>query len=294
MKVGEILHPIALEDFKSTFWKRKFCYAPGDLPRYTDIFDWDALNNLLQTQRLLPPRLRLVHKGRHIAPYDFQLREPAFLIDSERLHEELRRGATLVIDDVDEVHLPLKEIAISLVREFQAPVNISAYAGWKRDHGFDPHYDVQENFILQITGRKHWRIWEPTCSNPLKSKIITNEEPQSGVIWDGILEPGSFLYIPPGWWHVATPMNEPCLHLTVSITPYRGIDLVSWLADRLKETLHVKSYLPEFDSTEETGQYLQSLVREIEKGLSVESYRAFVEEMGRNRIIYPRINFPEI
>ena len=36
-------------------------------------------------------------------------------------------------------------------------------------------------------------------------------------LWEGMLEDGDLLYIPRGWWHVATPLDEPTLHLTVGV-----------------------------------------------------------------------------
>ena len=294
MDADEILHPLTLEEFKSTFWKKQFCHARGNASRYVELFDWDVLNALLTTQRLLPPRFRLMHHGHQIDPYSFQLREPAFLVDSASLCGQLRRGATLIINDVDEIHPRLKETAIGMAQTFKAPANVSVYACWKDDKGFGIHYDVQEIFILQTRGKKHWRVWEPTSSTPLRSKIIGNEQPQSKLVWDDILESGSWLYIPPGWWHVALPIDGPCLHLNVSIIPYRGIDFLSWLERRLKQSLQAELYLPELQAPEEIEDYLHNLRIAIEKHLAIDVYHEFAEEMEKKRFAYPRINFPDI
>ena len=56
-----------------------------------------------------------------------------------------------------------------------------------------------------------------------RSHLASASVPPPGAALDEILHPGDLLYIPKGCYHVAVPMNEPALHLTVSIrNPCRG------------------------------------------------------------------------
>ena len=54
------------------------------------------------------------------------------------------------------------------------------------------------------------------------------------------------LYIPRGWWHVATPLDEPTLHLTVGVNNPNGADFLAWYVDRLKTSEDVRRDLPQF------------------------------------------------
>src|SRR6266851_4273481 len=55
--------------------------------------------------------------------------------------------------------------------------------------------------------------------------------PPAGALADLVLEPGDLLYIPRGCYHVAVPMNEPALHLTLGVKNPRGIDLLRWMRE---------------------------------------------------------------
>ena len=61
-------------------------------------------------------------------------------------------------------------------------------------------------------------------------------EPPAGASLDQVLEPGDLLYIPRGCYHVAVPMNEAALHLTVGVKNPRGLDLLLWIVNRLRTT----------------------------------------------------------
>ena len=141
----------------------------------------------------------------------------------------LRDGATLVLDAVDELHAPITQLAESLESVFRVRIQVNAYAGWRTSHGFDLHWDDHDVFILQIAGRKNWKIYGMTRKYPLTRDVEPATRKPDTPLWEGMLEDGGLLYIPRGWWHVATPLDEPTLHLTVSgLNNPNGADLLSW------------------------------------------------------------------
>ncbi len=63
--------------------------------------------------------------------------------------------------------------------------------------GFTTHYDTQDVFILQIGGRKHWRISQPTIALPHRTQAcspIGFAPPPPDLELE--LEPGDLLYLP--------------------------------------------------------------------------------------------------
>src|SRR5258706_849533 len=54
-----------------------------------------------------------------------------------------------------------------------------------------------------------------------------------------------------GWWHVARPLDEASLHLTLGVTPPKGDQFLKWLVHELKVHEAVRS--------EEHTSELQSL-----------------------------------
>lgn len=66
--------------------------------------------------------------------------------------------------------------------------------------GVGPHYDAYDVFLLQVHGRRRWRIGkldDATLVDGLPLKILARFEPEE----EWVLEPGDMLYLPPMWAH---------------------------------------------------------------------------------------------
>ena len=94
---------------------------------------------------------------------------------------------------------------------------------------------------------------------PLARDVETARKPEGVPLWEGTLEDGDLLYIPRGWWHVALPLNEPTLHLTVGIHNRTGLDLLGWLKERLREREDFRRDLPRFATRAEQAAHIESL-----------------------------------
>ena len=85
------------------------------------------------------------------------------------------------------------------------------------DGSFGQHWDTHDVFVIQLIGRKHWRIYEPTWPLPLTRQ--TNDRsghscPAEPAI-ELILEEGDVMYVPRGWWHHVIPLQVGSFHLSV-------------------------------------------------------------------------------
>jgi hypothetical protein len=265
-----LLEPCLPEEFFASSWGRSYKHVAGWPGKFSHLLPWDRLNRILREHRLDFPRLRLVRDGQSL-PSNAYLRHatsgrrrtqiPRLL--PVQLTEQLRQGATLVLDAVDELYQPLDQLAETLERSVREHVQINAYAGWRTSRGFDLHWDDHDVFILQVTGRKRWSVYGMTRPYPLARDIEPNRKPTHEPLWDAILEDGDLLYIPRGWWHVAFPLDEPTLHLTVGIHNRTGLDLLKWLADRLRSSENFRMDLPRFASLAERAAHVERLRGEL-------------------------------
>lgn len=86
--------------------------------------------------------------------------------------------------------------------------------------GFAPHYDDVEVFILQLEGKKRWRLYEPRSSQETLPRFSSKNFAQEEIgkpIMDVILEAGDLLYLPRGTIHQANCIEDiHSLHITVS------------------------------------------------------------------------------
>ncbi len=269
--LAELLSPQAPAQFLDACWGKSYLHVPGWRGKFSHLLPWNELNRILRQHRLDSPRLRLVLEGKPV-PDSLYVRRvysrrrpgsPIPRLNAAALTGQLLQGATLVLDAVDELHAPVTALAQALERDFHVRIQINAYAGWRASHGFDIHWDDHDVLVLQIAGRKRWAIYGLTRAYPLARDSEPNRTPPKQALWEGILEDGGLLYIPRGWWHVAAPLDEPTLHLTLGIPNPTGVDLMNWLAERLREHAIFRQDLPRFASPAERANHAERLCRQL-------------------------------
>jgi len=91
------------------------------------------------------------------------------------------------------------------------------------------HYDINDNLLSAIKGRKRLILWHPLelkhlYHNVSASAVVDVENPDLNrfpefkhaweVRWEGFLEQGDILFIPAMWWHNVRSLT-PCYGLNV-------------------------------------------------------------------------------
>jgi ribosomal protein L16 Arg81 hydroxylase len=261
--LDDILSPMSSNEFIDNYFGKSFLYLSGHRGKFSTLLPWSALNRILEEHKLSPPRLKLFQAGKQIDPdkYTHSPSGPNRRLKAAEFTNLLGQGATLIVDEFDELYRPIRELAVALERIFRVHVQVNTYAGWRTDQGFLLHYDAHDTLILQVAGRKHWQVYKPTRLYPLEQGKDAEpaEKPTADPIWDGMFEDGGLLYIPRGWWHVAYPLDEPTLHLTIGLSNPRGLDLLLWLVNRLSNCAEARQDLPHLCSRTEQQAYLETL-----------------------------------
>jgi hypothetical protein len=219
---------------------------------------------------------------------------PSLQVSPGRLTQQLRGGGTLIVDRVDEFYEPLSMLAEDLEFRLRVKVQVNLYAGWRSEPGFDVHWDKHDVFILQIAGRKHWKVYGYTRPFPLADDIEPNTAPPETPIWDGMLTEGSALYIPRGWWHAATPVDEPTLHLTVGLHKRKGLDFLKWYVDQLRGEVPVRQDVPVLADARTRSEYAAAMRKIVAESWNESLLARYVEESGSMQRPRPRFNFPDV
>ncbi|PRY01586.1 cupin domain-containing protein [Allonocardiopsis opalescens] len=266
-------------------------YPAADRQAFTHLLTWSDLNRLLAAHRLDTPRMRLSAGSTiDVAAYT-QRQAYRRMPDWNRpvpqlVHERLRAGATLVLDAIDEMHPPINDTAAGLEAWLGTRVQVNAYASWTAQEGFGLHWDDHDVIVVQVAGRKRWRIHGITRVAPLHSDL----EFDNGVAPDPIdeltMEAGDILHVPRGCWHAAAASEgEPSLHLTCGLNTTTGADFLAWITDQMRAHVEVRSDVPRdrADQTAWTSTLAELVTKRLQQPDVVEDYRRFLDETAPAR-----------
>jgi 50S ribosomal protein L16 3-hydroxylase len=100
--------------------------------------------------------------------------------------------------------------------------------------GVGPHLDSYDVFLLQVGGRRRWRIGRcdrPALRDGVPLKMLTRFDAEQ----DWLLEPGDMLYLPPDWAHEGTAVGGDCMTASIGFRAPTAGELAQALFARLAE-----------------------------------------------------------
>ncbi|WP_188543927.1 cupin domain-containing protein [Rhodococcoides trifolii] len=243
--------------FADEFWGRAPLLSRADeLPTpFTDLLSVDAVDELVAERGVRTPFLRMAHEG-SVLPRESYTASGGFgaempdQVDSAKALAEFAAGATMVLQGLHRLWPPLIRFSRDLVDDVGHPVQINAYVTPSSSRGFDPHYDVHDVFVLQVSGEKRWLIHPPVHEHPLSNQPWTDH--RSAVermaatepTLDVVLREGDSLYIPKGWIHSATALGETSIHLTVGMAAFTRYDVALQMLKTWADDPAMRSPLP--------------------------------------------------
>ena len=146
------------------------------------------------------------------------------IVKAEWARQQLDQGATIRLRQPQDRLTRVQALCRALEGEFGSTVGANTYLTAKDGaQGFAAHWDDVDVFILQLEGRKRWRVG--ACADdvyrlPRVSSEDFDEEALRRLcphLSEIVLEPGDVLYLPRGFIHSAvTEGLQNSLHLTLS------------------------------------------------------------------------------
>lgn len=173
-----------------------------------------------------------------------------------------RPGWTLLVQGLDR-HVPAAHELLSLFRFLPAARLDDLMLSWASDGGgVGPHLDSYDVFLIQVQGRRRWRIG-PARDSALRPglplKILATFVPEE----EWLLEPGDMLYLPPGWAHEGVAVGE-CMTASVGFRAPERAELARDVLSRLLEDDDAPPVLyrdPSQGATDTPGQVPVALQR---------------------------------
>lgn len=144
-------------------------------------------------------------------------------------------GWTLLVQGLD-LHVPA---ATELLQRFRFVPDArldDLMISWASDQGgVGPHYDSYDVFLLQVHGRRRWRIGrlrDDRLQPDVPLKILSHFEPEE----EWVLEPGDMLYLPPMWAHDGIADGE-CMTCSIGFRVPEATELAREVLIRFAEEL---------------------------------------------------------
>lgn len=228
--LARAIEPLDAERFLAEHWERQPLVVPrGEEGRFDDLLSTRDVERLLTETGLRTPAFRLVKAGETIGGYttDLSWRPSPFtgVADVRRVLREFERGATIVLQGLHHLWLPLARYCRQLEAFLGHPVQANAYYTPAGSQGLPVHHDTHEVISLQVAGSKRWLVYEPVLELPLRNQRYRSQlgEPGEPVL-DVTLVAGDTLYLPRGWLHQALTSDTDSLHITVGVNVRRWLD----------------------------------------------------------------------
>ena len=102
--------------------------------------------------------------------------------------------------------------------------------------GVGPHVDSYDVFLLQVQGRRCWRIGrlrDARLREDVPHKMLAHFAPEE----EWLLEPGDMLYLPPGWAHEGVAVGGECMTASIGFRAPRAVEVAQALLARLADGL---------------------------------------------------------
>jgi hypothetical protein len=236
-----LLTPLPVACFFADAWTSRAVHIPGPPQKFAGLFGWAALNDLLNRGAFDWPRLRLVRAGQVVDQSEAV--RTGTQIDPTKVIRLCQAGATLILNAIHRDCPALHRLSQALRAQLGEPTPINLYCSWPGQPGLPRHFDSHEAFILQVEGRKRWRVFEPTDAAPIACRP-DQARPTEAPYLETVLSKGDVLYIPRGHWHDAIAEGEPSLHLTLAVVCRTGLSFSAWLGERLQKESAWRQNLP--------------------------------------------------
>ncbi|EDX01220.1 bifunctional lysine-specific demethylase and histidyl-hydroxylase NO66 [Drosophila yakuba] len=214
-----LLNPIKVNHFFDDFWEHTAFVVQRKNPHYySKLISFKMIDEMLVRHRLdftinvdvttykNGKRETLNPEGRALPPVVWGL---------------YSEGCSIRILNPSTYLVGLRQVCSIMQEFFHCLVGANVYLTPPNSQGFAPHYDDIEAFVIQVEGRKRWRLYEPPSgSDQLCRNSSSNfdQEQLGEPILDEVLEAGDLLYFPRGTVHQAiTEEEQHSLHITLSV-----------------------------------------------------------------------------
>jgi hypothetical protein len=230
-----VLDSLFSDEFLRESWQRQpFIDRAAHPSRFATVADLDAVDALIASSASSPDtKLHVIKDGRAVPVLSSSIgRQEDNLL---RAYKAYQSAQSLLLTQVHKQSQSIRRLCRALECRMVAhgvavsrPVVANLYLAPRRTKGLSPHYDNHDTFVLQIDGQKHWKLYDPIDSFPVKRDAsVPPSEDTLNLREEIVLQQGDALYLPRGFYHAAWTESLHSLHVTLSVFPCTWLDLLT-------------------------------------------------------------------
>jgi ribosomal protein L16 Arg81 hydroxylase len=236
---ADILHPLSEEAFFAEYYDRKPLHLGGGAEKFATVMSWDSLASILDMSAVWSSlSLQLVLDTHIVPPKEYcrpaKNRDAQAVLqpDSAKVMALLKRGASLVANDIDTLTPALRGMASALESALCGKTQANLYCSWKERQAFGSHFDTHDVYAMHIAGEKLWRIYETRAEAPIAHPQFKSygqewhDANRGNVAQEVLMRPGDLLYLPRGQYHDAIATSDGTIHVAFGVTHVIGMDVI--------------------------------------------------------------------
>ena len=227
-----LLHPTPSRVFLNSHWQKMPLHISNRGQGYFQkFFTIDRFEAELAGGHFHPDVLRLFDAGERL-PVETYL-DPSGRPRMRDLFRLFAEGKTINY----YIHYSDPKIA-SLCRDVETKLHFKTkpalFLTPREANGLGAHYDYVDIFVLQLWGKKTWRLFEPVFDSPIRDqdRLAIDKTRLGEPVLEAELQCGDVLYLPRGYIHEPFTTDEPSLHLSLGITFFVWYDLLKEILER--------------------------------------------------------------
>ena len=256
----EIMAPLGEEAFLRDYLGQRPLHLEGAPAKWGEVMSWPILNRLLGMASIwsnasmpLVIDKEPISVAAYAAPAVGRDGGQVMRPDPLKVQGFLKRGATLVANDIEQLTPELRAFAGAMEQALGGKVQGNLYLSSKRKQGFRVHFDTHDVFAVHVMGEKTWFVFEGRADAPIAHPLFQglpaeHHEAAKGTLWREVrLRPGDLLYLPRGQYHYALADDGPCAHIAFGVTYPIGLDVMTYLFERIVAEPLARRNLPQGD-----------------------------------------------
>lgn|GEM_PF-1099511 len=292
---ADLVSPVSVDQFFRDYWEKGFWHLRRESSNYYDlILKVGDLDHYLQGQNIPPHFIRVVKSQVEYEPRtwtnleELRTADTCRVVSVDKLFSIFEAGGTIILNRAHKYISSLTRFAVQLERELKFLVTTNIYLTPPHSQGLFTHFDPHCVMILQISGRKKWRLYHFAEMLPTNDvDYLTRQEVVGPPAYECLLEPGDLLYVPRGLVHEADTLDQTSIHITLGLKTKSWFHLIEDLATLAMSDPVFRQALPTgLSSAREQEDFLQTFTQHFHElwektgasALLESRRRSFVEE----------------